>query len=32
MLEQKYTEDQLVLYCSIIGVQSQGCYVMLRHA
>jgi len=32
MLEQKYTENQLVLHSSIIGVQSQGCYVMLRRA
>ena len=24
MLEQKYTENQLVLQCSIIGAQSQG--------
>jgi len=27
MLEQKYTENQLVLHCSIIGVQSQGRFV-----
>jgi len=32
MLEQTYTENQLVVHCSIIGVQSQGCNVMLRHA
>jgi len=27
MLELNHPEDQLVLHCSIIGVQSQGCFM-----
>jgi len=27
MLELNYPEDQLVLNCSIIGIQAQGCFM-----